>query len=147
MSAITTLIKVVRALVVGLTLSLTAGGAAADVVPVVGAKNPVATLSKNQIVDIFLGRSSRFPDGSPAVPLDHAEDSAARNEFYLSFAGKSPAQLRAHWSKIIFTGRGQPPREVANTVELKKRLAESPNAIGYLERSLVDASLKIVLSP
>jgi ABC-type phosphate transport system substrate-binding protein len=130
-----------------LATMLGAGMACADVVAVVAARNPVTALSKNQVADIFLGKSSRFPDGSVAVPIDQAEGSAARDEFYLAFAGKSAAQLNAHWSKIIFTGRGQPPKEVANGAEVKKRLADNPNGIGYIERSQVDASVKVLLSP
>ena len=133
--------------VIALALSLRAGVAVADVVAVVSAKNPVTTtLSKNQVVDIFLGKVSRFPDGSQAVPIDQAEGSAARDEFYLKFTGKSPAQLKAHWSKIIFTGRGKPPREVANSIEVKKLLAKDPNAIGYIEQGLVDSSVKVLLA-
>jgi len=127
-------------------LSLCAGIAmGADVVAVVSAKSSVATLSKAQAADIFLGKVSQFPDGSPAVPLDQAEGSAARDEFYARYAGKSPPQLKAHWSKIIFTGRGQPPMEIANSADLKKRVAENPNAIGYLDQNLVDSSLKVPL--
>lgn len=138
----------VHLIAIGLALSLCAGAAAADVVAVVSAKNPVATttLSNNQVVDIFLGKVSRFPDGSQAVPVDQAEGSAAREEFYLKFTGKSAAQLKAHWSKIIFTGRGKPPREVANSIEVKKLLAKDPNAIGYIEQSLVDSSVKVLLA-
>jgi ABC-type phosphate transport system substrate-binding protein len=137
----------IHLVVVGLALSLSAGVAVADVVAVVSAKNPVtAPLSNNQVVDIFLGKASRFPDGSQAVPVDQAEGSAAREEFYLKFTGKSPAQLKAHWSKIIFTGRGKPPREVANGIEVKKLLAKDPNAIGYIERGLVDSSVKVLLA-
>jgi ABC-type phosphate transport system substrate-binding protein len=131
---------------IGLALTLGADVAAADVVAVVSAKSPVSTLSKNQVVDIFLGKTSHFPDGSQAVPIDQIEGSAARDEFYLKSAGKSPAQLKAHWSKIIFTGRGQPPQEVSNSAAVKKRLLENPNAIGYIEENLVDASVKVVLS-
>jgi ABC-type phosphate transport system substrate-binding protein len=128
----------------GITLSVWGSGAFAEVVPVVSAKSPVSALTKNQVVDIFLGKASRFPDGTPAVPIDLAEGSSTRDEFYARFAGKSPAQLTAHWSKIIFTGRGQPPREVATGAELKKRLASTPGAIGYLEHGEVDASVQVV---
>ena len=131
---------------IGLAMILGAGMAAAEVVAVVSAKNPMTTLSRNQVVDIFLGKASRFPDGSQAVPIDQVESSAAREEFYLKFAGKSPAQLNAHWSKIIFTGRGQPPREVANGAEVKNRLAANPNAIGYIEQHQVDGSVKVIAS-
>jgi len=133
-------------IVFGLGLSLSAGFATADVVAVVSAGSPVTALSKNQIADIFLGKASRFPDGSQAVPIDQVEGSATREEFYFKFAGKSPAQLNAHWSKIIFTGRGQPPKEVANSVEVKKRLVENPNAVGYIEQNQVDGSVKVILS-
>ncbi|MEO8135313.1 MAG: phosphate ABC transporter substrate-binding protein [Betaproteobacteria bacterium] len=106
----------------------------------------MTTLSKNQIVDIFLGKSARFPDGSQAIPIDLAEGSPVRDEFYGAFAGKSTAQIKAHWSKIIFTGRGQPPREVPNSAEMKKLIAENPGVIGYIEQSQVDRSVKVVLS-
>jgi ABC-type phosphate transport system substrate-binding protein len=133
--------------VIGLALSLHAHGAAAEVVAVVSAANPATSLSKNEIVDIFLGKASRFPDGRAAVPVDQVEGSPERDEFYLRFAGKSAAQLKAHWSKIIFTGRGQPPMEVASGAEVKKYLARNPGAIGYIEATLVDASVRVVLTP
>lgn len=132
--------------IIGLILSLSVGMASAEVVAVVSARNPVTTLSKNQVVGIFLGKENRFPDGSQAVPIDQVEGSAARDEFYLKFAGKSPAQLKSHWSKIIFTGRGQPPKVVTNSIEMKKFLNENPNAIGYIEQNSVDGSVKVLLA-
>ena len=128
-----------------LALSLSGGWAQADVVVVVSAKSPVRSLTGNQVLDIFLGRSDRFPNGGPAVPIDQEEGAAARSEFYSKLAGKSDAQLKAYWSKIIFTGRGQPPTAVANGIEVKRRLAANPKAIGYIDQSLVDDSVKVVL--
>lgn len=128
----------------GLLLGLTAGLATADVVVVVPAGSPVTTLSKNQISDIFLGKASHFPDGAQAVPVDQAEGSAARNAFYFRFTGKSPSQIKAYWSKMIFTGRGQPPYERSNGVEVKKHLSETPHAIGYIEQNQVDDSVRVL---
>jgi ABC-type phosphate transport system substrate-binding protein len=130
---------------VGLTLSLAAAPARADVVAVVSAKSAVTTLSKNQMADIFLGKALRFPNGVQAVPIDQADGSAARDEFYAKLADKSAAQLKAYWSKIIFTGRGQPPLAVANSDEMKKRLIQNPAAIGYIESSRVDDTVRVVL--
>lgn len=133
-------------ILIGLALSLGARVTAAEVVAVVSANGPVVTLSKNQVVDIFLGKASRFPDGRLAVPIDQDEGSAVRDEFYATFAGKSPAQLKAHWSKIIFTGRGQPPIVVPNSIDVKKHIAATPNSIGYIEKDLVDGSVKVLLT-
>jgi len=131
---------------IGFALILCTGQAMAEVVAVVSAQSPVTTLSRNQVVDIFLGRMSRFPDGEQAVPIDQEEDSAARDEFYARFAELSSAQVKAHWSKIIFTGRGLPPKTVSNSIEVKKAVVKNPNAIGYIERSLVDHSVKVLLT-
>lgn len=127
-----------------LALGLNCGAAAAEVVAVVSVKNPVTTLSKNQIADIFLGKANVFPNGERVVPIDQVEGSAAHDEFYTRFTGKSGAQIKAYWSKIIFTGRGQPPLEAANSIEVKRRVVENPNAIGYIDQKQVDGSVKVL---
>jgi ABC-type phosphate transport system substrate-binding protein len=131
--------------VIGFALSLGVGVAEAEVVAVVSSSSPVTTLSKNQVADIFLGKTVRFPDGRRVVPIDQAEGTVARDEFYIQYTGKSAAQLKAHWSKIIFTGRGQPPRAVANSSEIKAQLAGNPNAIGYIERNSADDTVTVLL--
>jgi ABC-type phosphate transport system substrate-binding protein len=137
-----------RLLVAMLALWLSQGpesaAMASDVVAVVSSKSAITALSPNQVADIFLGKTSRFPDGTQAVPIDQNEDSPARDKFYAEFTGKSPAQVRAYWAKIIFTGRGQPPRQVANGVEAKRLIADNPNAIGYIDNSLVDKSVRVL---
>ena len=122
------------------------GTAHADVVAVVSAKNPLVALSKTQVIEIFLGKATRFPDGSEAVPVDQQEGSPARAEFYASFAGTSPAKVKAYWAKIIFTGRGQPPR-TADATEIRKLLAANPHVIAYVERSAVDDKMKVLAGP
>jgi hypothetical protein len=83
---------------IGLALSLASHSVLADVVAVVSAKSTVTTLSRSEVTDIFLGRASRFPNGVQAVPIDQADGSVARDEFYAKLAGKTAAQLKAYWS-------------------------------------------------
>jgi ABC-type phosphate transport system substrate-binding protein len=116
----------------------------ADVVAVVSSKSAVTALSKGQVLDIFLGKTARFPDGSLAEPVDQSEGTIVRDQFYAKLAGKSAAQMKAYWSKIIFTGRGQPPKAVPNSAEVKKRVTENLTAIGYMDASMVDASVRVV---
>jgi len=114
----------------------------AEVVVVVAATSPLETLTRNQVADIFLGKSNRLPGGDQAVVIDQPEGSATRDEFYSTYTGKSAAQIKAHWSKIIFTGRGQPPQVVSNSAEVKKRIAENPDTIGYIDTRELDGSVK-----
>ena len=132
---------------IGLSLGLGAATVRAAVVAVVAAKSPVITLSKSQIIDIFLGKRTRFPDGSVAVPIDQVAGVAARNEFYARCADMSPAQIKAFWSKVIFTGRGQPPKAVASSAEAKRLVAANLDAVAYIDQTLVDGSVRVVLTP
>ena len=136
---------ILRTLVVG--SCFLACVAKADIVAVVSAKSTIGPLSKSQMEAIFLGKSSRLPDGRAALPLDLVEGAPERDRFYSALDGKSPAQLKAYWSKIIFTGRGQPPRAVANGIDMRKAIAENPLAIGYIDAALLDVSVRVLLQP
>jgi ABC-type phosphate transport system substrate-binding protein len=127
--------------ILGLALQLSAP-AQADIVAIVSAKSSVTHLTPNQVADIFLGRTSRFPDGSPAVPVDLSDGAGER--FYAKIAGKTPAQIKAYWSKIIFTGRGQPPKAVPTARDMKKFIAENIDAIGYMDSAMVDDSVRVL---
>jgi ABC-type phosphate transport system substrate-binding protein len=129
---------------IALAVLMTSVSSKADVVAVVSSKSAITALSKSQVADIFLGKVSRFPDGLLAVPIDQAAGSVERNEFYTKVADRSPAQISAYWSKILFTGRGKPPTEVSNDFEMKKRIAANPSAIGYINAELVDGSVRVL---
>lgn len=122
-----------------------AASAAAEVVVVVSAKSPAGNITSDQAADIFLGKLGAIPGAAAVVPIDLA-DGAARNEFYQKVAGRTQPQVKAYWSKQIFTGKGQPPREVADAGAAKAMLAGNPNLIAYFDKSAVDASVKVLLT-
>jgi hypothetical protein len=45
---------------------------------------------------------------------------------------------------MIFTGQGEPPREIADSDKIKKLVANNPRYIGYIDKSNVDTSVKVV---
>jgi hypothetical protein len=114
-----------------------AGAHAADIVVIV---NPAAKpVSKEQIIDAYLGRSAEL------TPIDQTVGSAIYIEFYKKATGRDVAQIKAIWSRILFTGRGQPPKQLPNSAAVKKIVAANPNAVGYIEKSAVDATVKVAL--
>ena len=121
------------------------GAGTADLVVVVSARNPLTALRADQVAALFLGPSARFPDGIEAEPLDQRIGSPVRDAFYQRVANKNPALLKAHWSKMVFTGRGQPPGELPDSAAVRRKVADDPNAIGYIERSALDPSVRAVL--
>ncbi len=117
----------------------------AHLVVIVSNKSPVTTLTKSEVADIYLARTAQLPGGAEAIPLDQADTGANRGEFYEIVTGKSPAQLRAYWSKLIFTGSAQPPRVFNDVATIKRFVADHPNALGYIDEHELDSSVKAVL--
>ena len=102
--------------------------------------NPAAApISKEQLADLFLARSSAL------TPIDQAADSAIYVEFYKKATGRDTAQVKAIWSRILFTGRGVPPKQLPDSAAVKKLVAANPKAVGYIEKSTLDTSVKVVL--
>ena len=135
-----------RQLLAAFLLALLAPAAgASELVVIVSARNPVGALRADQVADIFLAQVGHFPDGADAVALDQGVGSPLRNEFYAKVAAKSPALVKAYWAKMIFTGRGQPPKEAPNSAAVRKLVADNPALIGYIDKSALDASVKPVL--
>jgi len=128
-------------------LGSVAVSAHAQVVVIISSKNPISKLTPDQVSQIFLGQAKTFYSGGMAVPVDQTEGAAARHEFYQKVAGKSPAQLKAYWSKLTFSGNAQPPLVLADDQAVVKKVAENPKYIGYVDKAAVDGSVKVVLAP
>lgn len=117
----------------------------AEHVIVVSAKSNVSSLSKEQVADIYLGNAKEFPGGGQALPLLLASG-ATRAEFFEKILGKNEAQAKAIWSRLVFSGKGSAPREMPDSAEVVKLISANPNCIGLIEKSAVNASVKVVLS-
>jgi ABC-type phosphate transport system substrate-binding protein len=118
---------------------------AADLVVIVSARTSLTVLRADQVADIFLSQTSSFPDGSEAVAVDQKLGSPLRDQFYDKVAHRSPALMKAYWTKLIFTGRGQPPTEVDDNAAMRKLVADTPGMVGYIERAALDPSVRAVL--
>jgi ABC-type phosphate transport system substrate-binding protein len=136
-----------RQLILALTLgSVAAMASAEEIAVIVNPKNPTASLTADQVEQIFLGKSTSLPGGGNASAVDQADGSPLRDAFYQKASGKSAAQVKAIWSRLIFSGKSTPPKALASSADVKKFVASDPNAIGYIEKSAADASVKVVLS-
>ncbi len=99
-----------------------------------------AAISKEQISDLYLGRSDAW------TLFDQTVGSEIYVEFYKKVTGRDSAQIKAIWSRILFTGNGIPPKQLRDSAAVKKAVAANPRAVGYIEKSAVDASIKVAAS-
>ena len=118
--------------------------AQADLVVVVNARSGVESLSREEVVNIFLGRYTAFPNGLTAQAYDYVDSELERPHFYQLLVKKTPAEINAYWARTLFSGRAHPPRQVGGQADMVDKLTRERGGIGYLPRALVDGRLRIV---
>lgn len=116
----------------------------AEILVIVNAQNSVSTLEKKQVMDLFMGRVSAFPNGQSAETLDLKTGTPLRAHFYKTLTGKNEAQVDAYWATLIFAGRMSPPKQLADEQTLIAEVARNTDAIAYVTRQALPKNVKIV---
>lgn len=129
-----------------LALLLTAPPAQAELVIIVNTDVKIDKLTRNDVINIFMGRYRKFPDGSSVQPLDIKGESIERQDFYKKLLDKSLADINAYWARLIFSGRTAPPLALGTQHDVLEKIANDPATIGYIERSGLNAKVKVVYS-
>lgn len=117
--------------------------ASAELVIVTNSQSAIASLTDNEARQLFSGQL-RSIGGQRIQPLDLPANNASREHFYRTLTGRSPEQMRAYWTRLIFTGQGQPPREVSGYLELTSLISSSSEYIGYLPASEVNDRVRVI---
>lgn len=107
--------------------------------------NSLVGISQEQLAKIYLGKTREFSDGKPVTPVDQREGSVIRNKFYKTVTDKDEVAVKAYWSKLLFTGKAQPPRDLGDDEEVKAWVAKNPEGLGYVDGKVLDKSVKVLL--
>ena len=121
-----------------------AAEARADLVVVVNVRSGVAAMTRNEIINIFFGRTRQFFNGIEAQPVDLAGAHPDRVRFYQALVGKELSEVNAYWSRQLFSGGAQQPVRVGSSEEVIKWVTSHPGGIGFIEQSKADARMRVV---
>ena len=116
----------------------------AEMVVVVNTRCGVAAMTRNEVINLFFGRSRQFFNGIEAQPVDMPDTHPDRARFYNALLGKDLAEVNAYWSRQVFSGRAQPPVRVTSPEEVIKWVVSHPGGIGFVELSKADARVRVV---
>jgi ABC-type phosphate transport system substrate-binding protein len=117
---------------------LFASAASADIVLVVHPDSPLASMTPDQAASIYLGRDPRYS------PVDLPESARHRHWFYYKVTGRDLAQVKTIWARLL--AQRPPPKVARDSDDAVRFVAAHKNAIAYVERSAVDASVKEVMT-
>jgi ABC-type phosphate transport system substrate-binding protein len=103
-----------------------------------------SALDKDTISRIFLGKNRGFPGGGDAIPVTFKEGTPASDQFTENVLSKSPKQLKSYWAKMIFTGKGTPPKQMDADAEVVSLVSKNPSVIGYVTSGSEGPGVKVV---
>lgn len=115
----------------------------AEVTVIVNPDND-SKFDKKHISMLFLGKQKKFSNGNAAIPIDQTEGGGIRVEFIKKVIGKNESQWKSFWSRLIFTGKGIPPKVLDSDAAVKELVARNKDAIGFIDSAGVDSTIKSV---
>lgn len=122
---------------IGLLVMLSAPEARTDEAAfrvIVHPSNPTASITRAELSAIYMRRTRSWRDGRQIVPADHPASSRVREHFSRAVHGKSVAYVTRYWQRLIFSGRGVPPRQLRNDAAVLDLVKHNRDAIGYIDR-------------
>ncbi|MDO9011035.1 MAG: hypothetical protein Q7U78_04380 [Gallionella sp.] len=94
----------------------------------------VQILTVNETRSIFGMRQLTWPGGVPVRVFVLPEQHSLHASFCREMLNIYPYQLRLSWNRLVYSGTGQAPTEVATEQEMLARVASTPGAIGYVNK-------------
>lgn len=113
---------------------------AAEEVAVINAASPVASLSGDQLKELFLGKKSSWEDGGKVIVV--IAKAGPSQDALMSLLGKSSSQFQTGWKKLVFTGKAAMPEQVDNDEAVIDLVAKTPGAIGYVDKAKLKDGVK-----
>lgn len=117
--------------------------ASAGIAVIVNPDSGVTRMSRDDVVNIYMGRYQGLPSGATAFPVDLTPLKA---DFYRSLVDRTMPEINSYWARLVFSGRASPPRQLSDPSTVLEVVANNKGAIGYLPTSEVDENqVRIVL--
>lgn len=99
---------------------------------IVNPDNPVTSISKSELSDIFLKKQTKWESGASIIPIDLGDRNPARDSFSKEVHGMGIGEVKTFWQQASFAGEGNPPLERSSDSDVINFVKSYPGAIGYV---------------
>ena len=132
------------ALLVALVVMVARPASAQEFKVIVNSANSTADLPAAVVGKLFLKETAKFPNGTPAMPVDQAKTSPVRAAFSKSVIGRPVGAVETYWQQQIFSGKEVPPAAKASDDDVIAFVKSTPGAIGYVNAGAATAGVKVI---
>ncbi len=120
-------------------------GTSAFAAPVlIGNKNVAGEkLDAATVKAVFLGKKVSW-DGAGRVALAVLKSGPVADAFLQGAVDMNTSAFNNHWRRLAMTGGGTAPKSFEKEEDLRKFVAETPGAIGFVDSASADASVSVL---
>ena len=93
------------------------------------------SVSSDQIRNVYLGRTTVWPNGTTARPLNRPSGTAAARKFYGGILKMGSGAFAEHWSEIQLGGGGIAPATVSSGKVTVAKVGATTGGFGYVMES------------
>ncbi len=104
--------------------------AIAEIIIVANSGVQESVISAYDLKQIFLRKKKNLAGGVVTIAIQKKTD--IHTEFLRKFIKKTPSQFKLYYKKMIFSGRGKPPRILQDDAAMLSWVAQTPGAMGYV---------------
>ena len=100
------------------------------------------SLSQKDVQQIFLAKKKSLAGGS--VKIATQKNKAVHADFLESYVKKTPSQFSSYYKKLVFTGKGKPPKAVADDAAMLSYVSGTSGALGYVSDGAANDTVKVI---
>lgn len=93
---------------------------------------------------MFSMQLGQWVDGTPVRVFVLPDDSPIHRAFTKYTLILYPRQLRRVWDRQLYSGTGRAPEIVADETEMRRKVATTEGAIGYLSSEKINDTVKVL---
>ncbi len=103
-------------------------------------------LTLQEVAYTYLGKTINLHgSGETPVKLYDLQDGVLRERFFRILTNADLNQVNAYWARLQFSGTVLPPIRLSDSQAVLNAVSHNPNTIGYIDATLVNPSVKVLL--
>lgn len=111
---------------------------------VVNKSVPVSTFSSEELQAVFSMQKRNWSGQRQIKVFILPESSQTHQDFVKHSLSMFSHQIRRIWDRMIYSGSGAPPVEISSEKEMINKIANTPDAIGYLSSKPNNENIRVV---
>lgn len=140
----TILISIIATLAMLTTAQASNANASKDIVIIVHKSNPLTSISKKELANIFLGKMVLWDSGKRISAGMLPTDNLHIKDFLKQVCNKSVKRFNAHWMKFIFSGSGVRPKIFTSSINASYFVGSNKNAIAAVDELKLNSNIKLL---